>query len=46
MAASEMTDYGITPEVEAFDLSHILQAIRMHEQGLLPGRLYVSSSLG
>mgnify|MGYP003361708400 CR=1 FL=1 len=44
--ASEMTEYGITPEVEAFDLSHILQAIRIHEQGLLPGRLYVQFVMG
>ena len=41
-----MTEYGITPEVEAFDLSHILQAIRMHEEGRLPGRLYVQFVMG
>src|SRR6056297_2713811 len=29
--AAEMVAHGIKPEVEAFDLSHILQAIRMHE---------------
>lgn len=39
--ASEMQTYAITPEVEAFDLSHILQAIRMHGDGMLFGRLYV-----
>ena len=42
----EMTEYDITPEVEAFDLSHILQAIRMHEEGRLPGRLYVQFVMG
>ena len=30
----------VTPEVEAFDLSHILQAVRLHEEGkraIVPG---------
>lgn len=44
--ASEMTTYGITPEIEAFDLSHILQAIRLHEAGTLPGQLYVQFVMG
>lgn len=44
--ASEMTKYEITPEVEAFDLSHILQAIAMHEAGKLPGKLYVQFVMG
>ncbi|MEO1701667.1 MAG: 3-keto-5-aminohexanoate cleavage protein [Pseudomonadota bacterium] len=44
--ASEMTKYDITPEVEAFDLSHILQAIAMHEAGKLPGKLYVQFVMG
>ncbi|MQQ09834.1 3-keto-5-aminohexanoate cleavage protein [Epibacterium sp. SM1979] len=44
--AEEMGLYGITPEVEAFDLSHILQAIRMHEAGVLPGKLYVQFVMG
>ncbi len=44
--ASEMTTYGITPEIEAFDLSHILQAIAMHKAGVLPGRLYVQFVMG
>ncbi len=39
--ASEMTRYEVTPEIEAFDLSHILQAIAMHKAGILPGKLYV-----
>ena len=44
--ASEMIKYEITPEVEAFDLSHILGAIRMHEQGTLYGKLYVQFVMG
>ncbi|MDG1409021.1 MAG: 3-keto-5-aminohexanoate cleavage protein [Octadecabacter sp.] len=44
--ADEMTRYDIIPEVEAFDLSHILQAIRMHEAGTLPAKLYVQFVFG
>lgn len=44
--AGEMTRYGITPEIEAFDLSHILQAIALHKAGALPGRLYVQFVMG
>ena len=44
--ASEMQAYQVTPEVEAFDLSHILQAIRLHGQGQLYGQLYVQFVMG
>lgn len=44
--ASEMRTHHVTPEVEAFDLSHILNAIRMHEAGILPGKLYVQFVMG
>ena len=44
--ASEMQAHGVVPEVEAFDLSHILQAIRLHEEGQLFGRLYVQFVMG
>lgn len=44
--ASEMTTYQITPEIEAFDLSHILQAVAMHKKGSLPGKLYVQFVMG
>ena len=44
--AAEMTAHGITPEVESFDLSHILQAIAMHEAGKIPGELYVQFVMG
>ena len=44
--ASEMREYEITPEVEAFDLSHILQAQAMSDQGILYGKLYVQFVMG
>lgn len=44
--ASEMQIYNVTPEIEAFDLSHILQAIRMHENGALFGKLYIQFVMG
>lgn len=44
--ASEMRAHRITPEIEAFDLSHILHAIRMSEEGVLFGRLYVQFVMG
>lgn len=44
--AGEMTKYEITPEIEAFDLSHIHQAVRMHGEGILPGKLYVQFVMG
>ena len=44
--ASEMIRYQITAEVEAFDLSHILQAVARHQRGGLYGRLYVQFVLG
>ncbi|NDV02832.1 3-keto-5-aminohexanoate cleavage protein [Pseudoroseicyclus tamaricis] len=44
--ASEMLTYGIKPEVEAFDLSHIVQAAKMAEDGRLKGPLYVQFVMG
>lgn len=44
--AGEMTRYDVIPEIEAFDLSHILQAIQMHSAGILPGNLYVQFVMG
>lgn len=44
--ASEMQTYQVTPEIEAFDLSHILQAIRLHEADKLYGQLYVQFVMG
>ncbi|MEW7009324.1 3-keto-5-aminohexanoate cleavage protein [Lentilitoribacter sp. EG35] len=44
--ASEMRRYEITPEIEAFDLSHIHQAIEMHRDGRLPAKLYLQFVMG
>lgn len=44
--ASEMQIHRVTPEIEAFDLSHILHAIRMHGEGMLFGKLYVQFVMG
>jgi uncharacterized protein (DUF849 family) len=44
--AAGMKAYAITPEIEAFDLSHILQAIARHRAGGLHGRLYVQFVMG
>ena len=44
--AGEMRRYSIKPEIEAFDLSHILQAVAMNRDGRIPGRLYVQFVMG
>ncbi|WP_210879648.1 3-keto-5-aminohexanoate cleavage protein [Roseovarius autotrophicus] len=44
--AAEMRTHEVVPEIEAFDLSHILHAIRMHGAGLLFGPLYVQFVMG
>ncbi len=44
--AGEMLKYRIKPEVEAFDLSHIFQAVRMSEDGRLARPLYVQFVMG
>lgn len=44
--SAEMALHEVTPEIEAFDLSHILHAIRLHGEGKLYGRLYVQFVLG
>lgn len=44
--ASEMLAYDIKPEIEAFDLSHIVQAARMAKDGRLKGPLYVQFVMG
>ncbi|MDA8784478.1 3-keto-5-aminohexanoate cleavage protein [Planktomarina temperata] len=44
--ASEMQKYEVVPEVEGFDLSHILQALRLHDEGKLFGKLYVQFVMG
>lgn len=44
--ASEMLRYDVKPEIEAFDLSHIVQATRMAADGRLKGPLYVQFVMG
>lgn len=44
--ASEMVKYHVKPEIEAFDLSHIHQAVRLNREGRIPGRLYVQFVMG
>ncbi|WP_424970170.1 3-keto-5-aminohexanoate cleavage protein [Dinoroseobacter sp. S76] len=44
--AAEMRTHGVKPEIEAFDLSHILQAKRMVDEGTLDGPPYVQFVMG
>lgn len=44
--ASEMVKYGVKPEVEAFDLSHILKAHQMWQAGQITARPYVQFVMG
>ncbi|NKB54365.1 MAG: 3-keto-5-aminohexanoate cleavage protein [Rhizobiaceae bacterium] len=44
--AAEMIKYQITPEIEAFDLSHIHRAVELHRQGKIGGKLYVQFVMG
>lgn len=44
--AGEMRTYDVKPEIEAFDLSHIHQAVKMNRDGRIPGRLYVQFVMG
>lgn len=44
--AEEMLGYGIKPEIEAFDLSHIHQAVNLMKQGKIKAPLYVQFVMG
>ncbi|ERS91921.1 3-keto-5-aminohexanoate cleavage protein [Halomonas sp. PBN3] len=44
--AGEMLKYDIKPEIEAFDLSHIHQAVNLSKQGKLKAPLYVQFVMG
>lgn len=44
--ASEMRSHHVKPEIEAFDLSHIHQAVAMNRDGRIPGKLYVQFVMG
>ena len=41
-----MTAHGVMPEIEAFDLSHIHQAVAMYRANKIPGNLYVQFVMG
>ncbi|MEQ6916462.1 3-keto-5-aminohexanoate cleavage protein [Halomonas aquatica] len=44
--AEEMLKYDIKPEIEAFDLSHIHQAVSLSKQGKIKAPLYVQFVMG
>jgi len=44
--AAEMARYGIKPEIEAFDLSMIFQAVAMQQAGRIKGPLHVQFVMG
>ncbi len=44
--SSEMLEYDVKPEIEAFDLSHITHAAKMAGEGRLKGPLYVQFVMG
>lgn len=44
--AAEMIKYDVKPEIEAFDLSHILQAAKMHGDGRIKDTPYVQFVMG
>ena len=44
--AAEMLAHGVKPEIEAFDLSHIVQAATMRKDGRLKGSPYVQFVMG
>jgi uncharacterized protein (DUF849 family) len=44
--AAEMLNHGVKPEIEAFDLSHILKAREMADKGQLAGTPYVQFVMG
>lgn len=44
--AAEMRTYGVKPEIEAFDLSHIFQAAKMHADGRIVDTPYVQFVMG
>lgn len=44
--ASEMKAHDVKPEIEAFDLSHIFQAAKMHADGRIKNTPYVQFVMG
>jgi 3-keto-5-aminohexanoate cleavage enzyme len=44
--AAEMLKHDVKPEIEAFDLSHIFQAVKMQQDGRLKGPLHIQFVMG
>ena len=44
--AAEMRKYEVKPEIEAFDLSHIHQAVALNRDGRIAGQLYIQFVMG
>jgi len=44
--AAEMLERDIKPEIEAFDLSHIFQAVEMQKDGRLKGPMHIQFVMG
>ena len=44
--AAEMLKHEVKPEIEAFDLSHIFQAVKMQADGRLKGPLHIQFVMG
>lgn len=44
--AAQMLEHNVKPEVEAFDLSHILKAAEMHKRGQIADTPYVQFVMG
>ena len=44
--ASEMLAHGVKPEVEAFDLSMIFQAVKLAQEGKIAGPLHIQFIMG
>ena len=44
--AAEMLNYGVKPEIEAFDLSMIFQAVELERAGRIKGPLHVQFVMG
>ena len=44
--AGEMRTHEVKPEIEAFDLSHIHQAVKMWQDGRIPGVPYIQFVMG
>jgi 3-keto-5-aminohexanoate cleavage enzyme len=44
--AGQMKTFGVKPEIEAFDLSHIFKAAEMNADTRIPGKVYIQFVMG